>query len=419
LNQSRIDFVINQTQQIRNLSLKKKIEIKIFNKEQLRAYFEKEFQEEYPEEKLKNLEKAYKKIGLIPQDANLLALLSDFKADEVVGIYDDVTKEIYLVNEARSNSFSIELVQLLAGRDSISDMVLSHEMTHALQDQHFDLKRIGELCQNNQDFDLATSALIEGDADYTSQGLLNPLIIPDHRRLGYLELPEAYLTDETLRKSPKFLVIPFVFQYLYGAGFIHSLIHTGPASANRFDRINAAFANLPKSTEQIIHPKKYHFQPDQPTPVTLAKVKALLPNTLKVLEEETMGQLIMGVWVAEHLGTNWGYRVSEGWDGDRYAVLEDPASGRLIYVQLAVFDAEIDSIQYFDACKLMVPQRNPNFVLQRSKGDWLAEFVHQDQRAYIKRIGTRVAFVDGVSAKELDALREPLTEQLAMIEMQR
>ncbi|MEK7485882.1 MAG: hypothetical protein AABZ60_16290 [Planctomycetota bacterium] len=419
IDPNRADFVIKKTQAIRHLKLKKEIPIKLVSKEEMKAFFEKEFQNDYPAEKLQHLEKAYKKLGVLEPEENLFELLTSFKSEEVVGIYDDEEKEIHLLKNPKSPGITINLVQALSNHDSITDMILAHELTHGLQDQHFDLKRITDLCKDNDDLDLATSALIEGDADYASQSMLNPLLIPDRRKLGYLEIPDAFLEEEMMRTAPRFLVVPFIFQYLYGAGFIVQLAKSSidPREESSFDRINQAFKDLPQSTEQIIDPKKYLFQRDNPTPVSLEALKQKL-SSYTLLHENTMGQLLMGVWISDILSLATGYQASDGWDGDRYMVLEDPQSKRLVFVQFSIWDGEIDAIQYANAYSQMVSKKTPSFKQTHQESDIEMEWTDSQQKIYLLRTQNKVAILDGITAQELESIKKLLRAELYRIQQQ-
>src|SRR5690606_7805704 len=109
LDPNRVQTVLKKTEEIRELSFKKEIPIKIVNRDELRDYFEKEHQKEFPGEKLLDLEKTYKKICFLAPEDNLNELMNQFKAEEVVGVYDDVAKEIYLLKNPKSPGITISL----------------------------------------------------------------------------------------------------------------------------------------------------------------------------------------------------------------------------------------------------------------------------------------------------------------------
>ena len=56
------------------------------------------------------------------------------------------------------------MLEFVVQRDLVNDMLLAHELTHALQDQHFNLRRFEKWPHGDSDAELAAHALIEGDA---------------------------------------------------------------------------------------------------------------------------------------------------------------------------------------------------------------------------------------------------------------
>src|SRR5579864_2741453 len=66
-----------------------------------------------------------KKFGLLPRDFNLREFLVKANGQSIAGLYDDETKMIWLLN-----TVSMEK----------QGPILAHELTHALQDQNFDLQ---------------------------------------------------------------------------------------------------------------------------------------------------------------------------------------------------------------------------------------------------------------------------------------
>src|SRR5437660_9375967 len=70
-----------------------------------------------------------KKFGLLPRDFNLREFLVKANGQSIAGLYDDETKMIWLLN-----TVSMEK----------QGPILAHELTHALQDQNYDLAQWGK-----------------------------------------------------------------------------------------------------------------------------------------------------------------------------------------------------------------------------------------------------------------------------------
>jgi len=67
----------------------------------------------------------------------------------VVGYYEPRTRQFYLADWIDIDG---------------QKPIMAHELTHALQDQHFNLRRFEHWPKGDSDAELATHALVEGDA---------------------------------------------------------------------------------------------------------------------------------------------------------------------------------------------------------------------------------------------------------------
>src|SRR5689334_12819741 len=81
----------------RGLKFKKPVKVQLLSEKDLKANLTKSFDEELPEEKAKKLEKAYKKLGVIPQDMDLRQTMLDMMAESIGGYYDPKTKQLFLI----------------------------------------------------------------------------------------------------------------------------------------------------------------------------------------------------------------------------------------------------------------------------------------------------------------------------------
>ena len=109
----------------------------------------------YPKDLYDRRTVAWRTIGVIPENADLHEAYRTFLTGEVVGFYDPETGE--LVYQGSENPSFIER------------LTLAHELTHALDDQIFDLKRLDAMTNSCQDERSAAAlGLVEGSAQYFS-----------------------------------------------------------------------------------------------------------------------------------------------------------------------------------------------------------------------------------------------------------
>ena len=78
---------------------------------------------------MRGTEALYKQLGLLPQDASLEDLYIELLTSQVAGLYDDETKHMYVISSSDQ-----------AG--PVERFIYSHEYTHALTDQAFDLRKV-------------------------------------------------------------------------------------------------------------------------------------------------------------------------------------------------------------------------------------------------------------------------------------
>jgi hypothetical protein len=194
-----------------------------------------------------------KKLGLAPSDFQYRTLMVRLLTEQVAGYYDPKTRQFHLADWIDLNG---------------QKPVMAHELTHALQDQHFDLRRFERWPKGDSDAELATHSLIEGDAmvAMTLYVASNPL-----RALAFLKSMVATgMSTEELDQAPRALRETLLFPYQEGTDWTRSLYKQGG-----WDRVSKAFTDLPQSTEQIMHPEKY-FAHEAPLKVTLPDIAPLL-----------------------------------------------------------------------------------------------------------------------------------------------
>ena len=223
-------------------------------KKQLRESMPKDF----PPAELKSLEISLKAFGLIPETMDLGRYLPELLSSQVAGFYEPDGK--YLA-----------LVALPKAVDMNEDMVLVHELTHALQDQHFDLHRFEDR-DPLSDGGTAKRALVEGDATLVmiDAGLRTSFAATpgaEAGMAGLLQDPEALLAGSPdlpgareMSAAPAWIRESLIFSYFQGFAFCVSARRRGGQAL-----LDYAFTtDPPRSTEQILHPEKWHTRRDDP-----------------------------------------------------------------------------------------------------------------------------------------------------------
>ena len=90
-----------------------------------------------------------KKLGLAPASFQFRTLLVRLLTEQVAGYYDPKAQQFHLADWIDIDG---------------QKPIMAHELVHALQDQHFNLRRFEKWPKDDGDAELAAHALIEGDA---------------------------------------------------------------------------------------------------------------------------------------------------------------------------------------------------------------------------------------------------------------
>jgi hypothetical protein len=252
--------------------------------------------------------------GLLPKAFDLDSFMIDLLTEQIAGLYDPKAHEFYVA----------DWIPIADQR-----MVMAHELTHALEDQHFEIEDWVKAARPNDDSELAREAVLEGSAmaamvEYLLQGSGRSLQdLPDID-------PAMLIGDMTetplLKKAPPFLKDALIFPYLDGLTFSAAILKpTG------WEGLPAVFTKPPVSTQQILHPELYRSS-KVPNPVTIPSIdKALGPEWTK-LEDNIMGEFGWKEVFRQFLDDSRAKSLSAAWDGDRYMVYEHKRTKRLLLI---------------------------------------------------------------------------------------
>ena len=304
--------------------------------EELRDRVTNDFFEEYTEEDARQDALVLAAFGLINPDFDFSTFYIDLLSEGIAGFYDNESKEMVVVQG-----------EAFAGPERLT---YAHEYTHAFQDQTYDIKNglqyDDEPCEADSERCAAIQALIEGDATVTElEWFVNYSTSQDQR-----EIQDFYadLNSPVFDSAPPFMQEDFVFPYNQGYEFVNSLFEAGG-----FPAIDAAYANPPVSTEQILHPDLY--PDDAPIPVALPDLLPTLGEGWTLLDENVMGEwytyliLARGIDPDTQLSEGDASDAAAGWGGDAYAVYLSPAGDSTALVLSTVWDTSTDADEFAQA----------------------------------------------------------------------
>lgn len=336
---------------IRGQAFVRNVQPSIFNREQLGQEMLKLIAEEYTPEELALMDQSYKVFGFVPPELDSTALMTSMLTEEVGGFYDPDNKRMVLIVEdgpVKPPSFLGSLLGAKVAFDKDEQKTtLAHELTHALQDQLYDLNAMEEGIKDDDDMLLAFSALVEGDATLlmfvemeSEQDVaqMDPVALRATFNIMSWMLPLA--GGKTFRSAPAIFRDSLIFPYFQGMLFVLTV-----ASEGGWEAVHEIYSNPPLSTEQILHPQKYLLEVDVPQQVILPDMADVLADGWQRLGGNCLGELQTRILLKRVPG---GSVAAAGWDGDRYDVYRN-AEGHLALVYASVWDSPRDAQEFESA----------------------------------------------------------------------
>ncbi len=396
----QIQTIISQTEKTRNLTFKTPVETNFMTRADLTKYQTDEFYKDNPAENLKRDEKILKVFGFAPKDFDYAKTYVDLLNEQVIGFYDPRTKKLYIVSDSDPSKV-----------DALSRFTAEHELTHALQDQYFDLQKFSPDRQpSDQDWSddasAAKLALVEGDA---VQSQLNWVAAGNLSQTDLQELVKSSQDSSStvLDNAPLILSESLIFPYNDGNAFVQALYTKGG-----WDMVNKAFTDYPpKSTSQVLHVTKYQNKVE-PVKINLPSMLDVLGSGWKSLDINTNGELSTRIWLQTGMAKpkdatskTTASNAVKGWAGDRYQALEN-AQGQDGFVWQTQWDSESSATDFYNAASTSMP-RLFNLSGSGTGADLKKSWSTADQDVTLIRKGNQVlvvvlpkgAGVDKVTAK--------------------
>jgi hypothetical protein len=272
-----------------------------------------------------------KKFGLLPREFDLKDFLVKSNGKQIAGLYRWDTKTISLLN-----TVSLEN----------QGPILAHELTHALQDQNFDLKTwqqpTGKGSEMTDETSTARRAIVEGQAmvvyiDFVlapaGRSLLNTPGI-----LASMEEPvvQASIDTEMLHNAPMVLREAGAFPYRDGLIFEAEILE----KAGKQAAFAGIFARPPRNTHEVFDPKAY-LEHAKLASVAIPDVHALLANQYEVYDSGSFGELDVRSLLHQFGDRRTSTELASNWEGGTYVAFKktqtstpQPSTGdlALIYV---------------------------------------------------------------------------------------
>ena len=314
------------------------------SKDEVRRFLEARFAEDLPDAELRGQERAYKRLGLIPDSLDLRRFMLTLLTEQIAGYYDPSTKVLYIVQGAS---------------DEMVNVTVSHELVHALQDQYFNLDSLQKIRRRN-DRQVASQAVIEG------QAMLEQIASMIGGGTAIANFPGGWdRVREMIRDGqnamPVFAAAPMLIQetllfpYLSGAEFMKNY------KAKSGGKL--PFEDMPVSTEQVMHEDRFFVSRDAPTTITLPP-----PAGGGDAYENDLGEFETRLFLFQHLKDRDGaFRGAAGWDGDRYVSFTTGRGDGVAW--LTTWDTSVDAAEFYDLVDTALLKRFENVKPVQASGN--------------------------------------------------
>ncbi len=374
-----VRVVESQVERLRGLDFRRPVPVTLESPAKVAAELLRVSAAETDKSQLGHQAKALEELGELPEGTDLYGLLRSVQAESVLGFYvpgKPPRKGRLYVRSDR-------------GLDPYARIVLSHELTHAVTDQHFDLTRADKLSAGDAD-DRATAyaGLVEGDATVMMQlyhdQALSPAEQASANRTGASE------SSPKLDAAPAVLRESLLFPYSAGAAFVRQLYQRGG-----WDEVNRAYRDPPASTEQLLHVDKYLDQRDAPQDVRVPDLRRPLGQGWRQGAQMEWGEFDTRLLLQGTFPVTTAERAAAGWDGGELRSFE--RGKRTALVLRTVWDSPAEAREY---CRAMARWATVRLGAPVGANRWSGSV----QQGALVCDGTRAAWMSAADRSTLDGM---------------
>jgi hypothetical protein len=397
-----VDDVLHFASQDTLLPIKHGVKKAIVGREQVEKYLNEKFESDVDRIRFERSELVLKKFGLLPRNFELHDFLIKLLSEQVAGFYNEKSKTMNL----------LDWVEL-----DMQKPVMAHELTHALQDQSYDLEKMSKkeeeiekrglddldaLVRNDEESTCRT-AVMEGQAMIV---LLDYILAPAGRSVqDSPKLVDAMQASmEKSKDSPIFDRAPLllqeelIFPYRQGMTFIKELLVAGGKKL----AYTGVLDNLPKTTREILEPKEY--LAGHRVPPLLLPDLGFLKKDYEAFDAGAVGEFDVEVLLKVYAEDAVAQRLSPEWRGGAYYAAgkrgvkpADPnSSSHIGLYYISKWASEASAREFAKIYASALPQRYSG--LQRTQPDpakpGLERFLTSDGPVFIQQTGNAVVAVE-------------------------
>src|SRR6266853_198570 len=307
------DEVLHDMSEITGLSLVYPLKKTLRSRDEIRAYVIRQMDEDKDAGQRYADAKSAEAFGLLPKNFDLDSFMVELLTEQIAGLYDPKAHEFYIAN----------WIPLSDQR-----MVMAHELTHALEDQHFQIETWVKAARPNEDAELARDAVLEGSA----MAAMIDYLLPGTGK-SVTEMPEfdpSILTGDlgntpSLQKAPPFIKDTLVFPYFSVMTFTAAAFKPGHV----------------------------------PQRVTLPPIEKQLGKDWKKLDDNLLGEFGWLEVLKQFLDEPRAKPLAAAWEGDRYQLFENQSSKRLLLITRLHVASPEQMARFFGQYSELLEKKHP------------------------------------------------------------
>ena len=311
-----VDEILQFASKSTLLPMKQPVKKATVSREQVEKYIEDKFKDDIDRIRFERSELVLKKFGFLPRTFELHNFMIKLLGEQVEGYYDEKTKTINL----------LDWVDI-----DMQKPVMAHELTHALQDQSFDL---GKMMKKEEEIEkrgpIDPNALIKIDEESACRTavlegqamivLVDYILAPDGRTVqdspNFVDMMQSSMNTKgdspLFDNAPLLLREELVFPYSHGMKFIQELLVAGGKKL----AFTGVLARMPETTREILEPKEY--LAGRRIPVLLLPDMGFLKKDFEPFDAGAVGEFDVQILLKQYADEETAKRLSPEWRGGAY-----------------------------------------------------------------------------------------------------
>jgi hypothetical protein len=407
---STADAVFKEMGEITGLPIKAPLKKQIVSRPEIKRYLTDNLKEEYKPAEIHQQEAMLRAFGLVSSEFDLEKFFITFYTEQAAGVYDPRRKTMLIADWVPPQ---------------MQKMVLAHELTHALEDQSFDLQQFEHAVREDDDSTSARQAVVEGHATAAMlQEMIKPASLANLPALGPLM---NMAIQQPMTQFPAYSSAPFFFRYSalfpYSEGV--AFMQTGLAQGG-WKRLNELFVKPPTATKEIFEPELFFgsgtpstggpviIEPgrseDSSSQAALPKIAlpspppAITGSGLRQVSHNVMGQLGYYCVLGQLISEEEAKKLAPDWIADRYLIYEKGSTHQLLLVARTRWSSAETALAFFRDYHSILEKKFTELAPDpRSAADTFVGSTASGQVILVRK-GDECLWAEGVPAAQTSAM---------------